>query len=164
MPSATEYIERNRERFLGELVTLLRFPSVSTDPSHVEDVRNCAEWLRDGLAMLTPTRLELIPTAGHPIIYAAWETAQNAPTVLIYGHYDVQPADPLELWETPPFEPSIRNGCIYARGATDNKGQFFAHLKALEALLNSDNRLPLNVKLLLEGEEEIGSMNLRPFL
>ncbi|MCS7177152.1 MAG: dipeptidase [Candidatus Kapabacteria bacterium] len=164
MPSAADYVERNWGRFLEELNSLLQFPSVSTDPKHAEDVRSCAEWLREHLATLAPTHLELISTAGHPIVYASWETDQNAPTVLIYGHYDVQPADPIELWETPPFEPSIRDGRIYARGATDNKGQFFAHVKAIETLLNSDERLPLNVKLLLEGEEEIGSVHLRPFL
>lgn len=158
------YTERHRRRFLDELSDLLRFPSVSTDPVHAEDVRRCAEWLTEHLASLGPERVELFPTAGHPIVYAVWEGPAGAPTVLIYGHYDVQPADPLSLWESPPFEPTVRNGQLYARGATDNKGQFFAHVKAIEAVLRTQAQLPLTVKLLLEGEEEIGSPNLRPFI
>lgn len=158
------YVEQHRERFLSELTSLLRFPSVSTLPDHAADVRACAEWLREHLAQLAPSQLELIPTDGHPVVSARWEVSAEAPTVLIYGHYDVQPPDPLELWDSPPFEPVLRNGCLYARGATDNKGQFFAHVKALEMLLRLDGRLPLNVILLLEGEEEIGSVHLRPLL
>ncbi|GBD07247.1 Succinyl-diaminopimelate desuccinylase [bacterium HR21] len=163
MQELETYVAQHRERFLSELMSLLRFPSISTLPEHAADVRACAEWLCDHLALLAPTRLELFPTEGHPLVYARWEISPQAPTVLIYGHYDVQPPDPVELWDSPPFEPVLRDGRLYARGATDNKGQFFAHVKALEALVRLD-RLPLNVILLVEGEEEIGSIHLRPFL
>ncbi len=161
---ALEYVEQHRERFLSELAQLLSFPSVSTDPAYREGIAACAQWLVEHLRTLQPTRLELLPTAGHPLIYAEWHCSAELPTVLIYGHYDVQPPDPLELWDTPPFEPTLRNGCIYARGATDNKGQFFAHIKALEYFIRTAGAPPLNVKLLLEGEEEIGSVHLREFL
>jgi acetylornithine deacetylase/succinyl-diaminopimelate desuccinylase-like protein len=161
---ALEYVEQHRERFLSELAQLLSFPSVSTDPAYREGVAACAQWLMEHLHTLQPTRVELFPTAGHPLIYAEWQRSPELPTVLIYGHYDVQPPDPLELWETPPFEPTLRNGCIYARGATDNKGQFFTHVKALEYFIRTAGAPPLNVKLLLEGEEEIGSVHLQEFL
>ncbi len=164
MSAIGSYIEQHRQRFVEELADLLRFPSISTDPAHASDVRRCAEWLLEHLSSLAPQRVELFPTAGHPIVYAVWEGPAGTPTVLIYGHYDVQPADPLELWDSPPFEPTVRDGRIYARGATDNKGQFFAHVKAIEAVLRTHKQLPLTLKLLLEGEEEIGSPNLRPFI
>ncbi len=164
MHELQRFVEQHRERFVAELMELLRFPSVSTLPDHAADVHACAEWLREHLARLAPSQLELIPTKGHPLLYARWDVSPQAPTVLIYGHYDVQPAEPLELWQSPPFDPVLRDGRLYARGATDNKGQFFAHVKALESLLQLEGRLPLNVILLLEGEEEIGSVHLRPFL
>jgi acetylornithine deacetylase/succinyl-diaminopimelate desuccinylase-like protein len=164
MPSVAEYVERRWGTFLEELTQLLRFSSISTDPSHADDVRRCAEWLSEHVQQLNPSRVEVFPTAGHPLLYAEWRAAPESPMVLIYGHYDVQPPDPLPLWKTPPFEPRIEEGRIYARGATDNKGQFFAHVKALEALLRTRDRLPCTVKLLLEGEEEIGSVHLHQFL
>lgn len=154
---AISYAQEHRERFLEELRALLRIPSVSTLPQHREDVRRAAVWLSEhlrGLEMST----ELIPLdGGHPIVYAEWMQATGRPTVLCYGHYDVQPVDPLDEWTSPPFEPTLRGDDIFARGASDDKGQVFAVIKALEALLRADGRLPLNVKLLIEGEEEIGS-------
>jgi len=163
MPFHT-YVQQHRDHFLQELSELLRFPSVSTDPAHAESVHRCAEWLAEHLSTLSPTSVELFPTPGHPVVYATWAGPPGTPTVLIYGHYDVQPPDPLDLWESRPFEPVIRNGRIYARGATDNKGQFFAHIKAIETVLHTHGQLPLTVKFLIEGEEEIGSLHLRPFI
>jgi acetylornithine deacetylase/succinyl-diaminopimelate desuccinylase-like protein len=141
----------------------LRFPSVSTDPRHGGDVRNCALYLVDMLAGMGFTA-ELFATPGHPVVFAQWLGKPGAPTVIYYGHYDVQPPDPLELWESPPFEPTIRDGAVYARGACDDKGQVFAHIKAWEALLATTGQLPINLKVILEGEEECGSAHLADFL
>lgn len=157
---AIEYISQNETRFLEELQAFLRIPSVSTDSHHKEDVRACANWLVDHLKKIGMPTVELHETPGHPIVYAEYLGAPGKPTYLVYGHYDVQPPDPLELWETPPFEPTIRDGKIFARGATDDKGQLFAHVKALEAHLATSGSLPVNIKLLIEGEEEVGSVNL----
>jgi acetylornithine deacetylase/succinyl-diaminopimelate desuccinylase-like protein len=168
MPSdpsaALDYLAAHRQRHRDDLIALLRIPSVSTDPAHQADVRACAGWLAAHLRDIGLPTVEVLPTAGHPVVYAEWLGAPGRPTVLIYGHYDVQPAEPLELWATPPFEPTIRDGQIYARGATDDKGQFFTHVKAVEALLATAGRLPVNVKFLIEGEEEIGSVNLAPVI
>lgn len=137
----------------------LEFPSISTSPSHKNDLHHCAEWLKNYLIEMG-FKADLYPTAGHPAVIARWHKAEGAPTVLLYGHYDVQPVEPLELWETPPFTPNIRDGYLYARGASDDKGQVFCHIWALRQLLEKDGKLPLNVTLLIEGEEEIGSPHL----
>ncbi len=164
MEAVVQRIEGTREARVEELKEFLAIPSVSTDPAHAADVRRCAEWCRDALDEAGFDAAEVIDTAGHPVVYAEWTGAPDAPTVLFYGHYDVQPVDPLDLWTTPPFEASVRDGRIYARGSADDKGQVFAHIKAWEAWLAEEGRLPCNVKVLLEGEEEIGSENLEPFI
>lgn len=164
MAELHDYIDRNLERFHTELAEWLRIPSISARREHAGDVRAAAEWAR---ARLADAGLEasIHETDGHPIVLGEWRHAgPEAPTVLIYGHYDVQPAEPLELWTTPPFEPAIRDGRIYARGAIDDKGQCFMHIKALEAHLATRGRLPVNVVVLIEGEEEVGSHNLLPFV
>ena len=149
---------------LDDLLTCLRFPSVSTDSRHDADVRACAEWLRSKLSALGMTT-ELHETAGHPVLVAKNEHRADRRTVLLYGHYDVQPVEPLNEWRTQPFEPEIRDGRIYARGATDNKGQLMAHVQGLtELLAKGGGDLPVNLTILFEGEEEIGSPNLKPFL
>lgn len=155
-----DYIQANEERFLNELFEFLRIPSISTDTASAPDVRKAANWLVSHLKTIGLPTVELHETPGHPIVYAEYLGAPGKPTYLIYGHYDVQPPDPLELWETPPFEPAVRDGKIFARGATDDKGQSFAHIKALEAHLKTNGSLPVNIKLLIEGEEEVGSVNL----
>ncbi len=163
MADVHSYIDTHRERFLGELIELLRIPSISADPAHKADVERAAQWLLAHLRALG-LEAELWPTEGHPVVYGQWLGAPEGPTVLCYGHYDVQPPDPLNLWQSPPFEPTIRDGRLYARGASDDKGQLFTHLKALEAYLRTEGRLPVNVKFLIEGEEEVGSRNLLPVL
>lgn len=156
------YLEARKARFLTELCDFLRIPSVSTDPAHQDDVQEAADFAARQLVSLG-FDVEVKTTPGHPLVFAERHVGADKPTVLIYGHYDVQPADPLALWETPPFEPTLRQGAVYARGACDDKGQVFAHIKGVEALL-AHGELPLNVKFLLEGEEEIGSPNLVPFV
>jgi acetylornithine deacetylase/succinyl-diaminopimelate desuccinylase-like protein len=155
---------KDRRRWLEELRAFVRFPSISAQPNHARDVQRCAQWLAEHLRLLHLEHVRVIPTARHPIVYADWLHAPGRPTVVVYGHYDVQPADPLEDWTTPPFEPVVRNGAIFGRGACDDKGQMFAHVKSLEHSLRSRGRLPVNVKCIFEGEEEIGSPNLVPFL
>jgi acetylornithine deacetylase/succinyl-diaminopimelate desuccinylase-like protein len=162
--SFASYLESKRDEHLRTLQAFLRFPSISTQPEHAGDVRACAEFLADQMRAIGLDRVEVMPTPGHPVVYGERLRAPGKPTVLIYGHYDVQPVDPLELWHTPPFEPTIRDGRLYARGASDDKGQVFMHLKALEALLQTEGELPMNVKLLIEGEEEIGSRHLDAFV
>ena len=152
-------LSERRDRHLEELFELLRIPSISTDPAHEADVRRAAAWLRDDLSA-HGFEAELLETGGHPAVFAQRHVADGLPTVLVYGHYDVQPADPIELWDSAPFEPTIRDGAIVARGASDDKGQAFAHVKGAEALLEADGELPVNLKFLIEGEEEIGSDNL----
>ncbi len=161
--SIHRYLENERERHLNQLKKILQIPSISALSEHRKDVRSAAEWMSDSLKDIGFSA-EVIETAGHPVVYGEWLKAEGKPTVLIYGHYDVQPVDPLELWQTPPFEPDIRDNKIYARGASDDKGQTFMHLKALEAILETEGTLPLNVKLCIEGEEEIGSPNLDRFV
>jgi acetylornithine deacetylase/succinyl-diaminopimelate desuccinylase-like protein len=158
------YIEENKDRFVEELKDFLRIPSISTDPSHKQDVRKCAEYVVSELKRIGIEDAKLYETAGHPIVYAQWLKASEQPTVLLYGHYDVQPVDPVELWQSPPFEPDIRNGEIFARGSADDKGQVFMHFKSLEAHLKNTGKLPVNVKILIEGEEECGSLNLDKFI
>lgn len=162
-PAVAEYLQTHRDRFLDELKALLRIPSVSADPAYQPAMRQAAEFVRDQFQQMGLTA-EIVPTAGHPIVYAEWLGQPGAPTVLVYGHYDVQPPDPLDLWTTPPFEPTIRDGKLYARGATDDKGQFFTHLKAAEAWLKTTGALPVNLKFVIEGEEEVGGSNLDRFL
>jgi acetylornithine deacetylase/succinyl-diaminopimelate desuccinylase-like protein len=151
-------------RTLAELKRFVRFPSVSAQAAHAGDVRRCAEWLAARLKGIGMAGVKLVATPRHPIVYAEWQGAPGRPTVLIYGHYDVQPPDPLKEWTTPPFEPTVRGSWLYGRGATDDKGQLFCHVKALESCLKTAGRLPLNVKCLFEGEEEIGSPSLKPFI
>ena len=157
------YLEEHDRRIHDELFELLRIPSVSARSEHAGDVRRAAEWMHDSLARIG-FDASLHPTAGHPIVLGEWRNAPGAPTLLVYGHYDVQPAEPLELWESPPFEPTMRDGRIYARGSVDDKGQLFLHVKALEAHLAVRGRLPVNVIVLAEGEEEVGSDNLEAFV
>jgi len=164
MSNVQNYIDSNKEKFKEELFTLLRIPSVSTDSAYKDDVRKAADFLKEQLNNLELDRVELFETDGNPIVYGELITDDSKPTVLVYGHYDVQPPDPLDLWETEPFDPTVRNGDIYARGASDDKGQSFTHIKALEAYRKSGADFPVNVKYILEGEEEIGSSNLVPFI
>ena len=162
--SVREYIEKNKQRFQDELFEFLRIPSVSARSEHKQDVRKAASWFAERAREIGMT-VEVHQTAGHPIVLAEWRGAgADAPTVLIYGHYDVQPAEPLELWDSPPFEPEVRNGRIYARGSVDDKGQLFLHVKSIEAHLKTSNTLPVNIVLVAEGEEEVGSENLLPFI
>src|SRR5215472_15168579 len=162
---ARRYSRANAERFRHELHDLLRIPSVSTDPAFAGDVRRAADWLAAHLADLGLTRVGVHQTAGHPVVHGEWLGAgEGSPTVLVYGHYDVVPAAVEDGWDTPPFEPVERDERIYARGATDDKGQLFIHLKALESYLRTHRGAPVNVKMFLEGEEEVSSPNLRPFL
>lgn len=157
------FIESNKQRFLDELFELLRIPSVSADPKFSKDVRTAAEFIAQKFHDVGLDKVELCETEGYPVVYGEMMIDVSLPTILIYGHYDVQPADPYELWDSPPFEPEIRDGKIYARGASDDKGQMYMHVKALETLLN-DGPLPCNVKFMIEGEEEIGSDNLELFV
>jgi len=161
--SMQTYIEANKQRFLDELLDLLRIPSVSADPQFKGDVRRCAEAVRDAIEKAGADYAEICETAGHPIVYGQKIIDPALPTVLIYGHYDVQPADPHELWHSPPFEPVIKNERIYARGACDDKGQFYMHIKALETMVQT-NTLACNVKIMIEGEEEVGSDHLSTFV
>ena len=163
-PKAVDYARRNHARFLDELKTLLRIPSVSTLPEHKDDCRKAARALADELDRIGMENVRLIETSGHPLVNADWLHAPGKPTALCYGHYDVQPPDPLDEWASPPFEPEERNGNLYARGAVDDKGQVYMHVKALESLLAADGRLPLNVRVLLEGEEEVGGEGIAAFV
>jgi len=158
-----QYIESNKQRFLDELFELLRIPSVSADSRHKGDVRKAAEYLKEKLSAAGADRVELCETAGHPIIYAEKIINPSLPTIVVYGHYDVQPPDPLDLWNSPPFEPIIKDDKIYARGSCDDKGQVFMHVKAFEAMMKL-NTLPCNVKFMIEGEEEVGSSHLETFV
>ncbi len=157
------YIELNKDRFLEELIDLLRVPSVSADPAYSKDVHRTAELLKTRLEEIGVDNVEICPTAGFPIVYGDKIVDPNLPTVLVYGHYDVQPPDPLDLWDSPPFEPVIKDEKIYARGACDDKGQMYMHVKAVELMMRTDG-LPCNVKFMIEGEEEVGSDNLGIFV
>ena len=164
-----EYIKENKDRFIEELIELLKIPSISADPIYKNDVLRCADVVAAALVSAGANNVEICPTKGYPIVYGDMIIGENLPTVLVYGHYDVQPADPLELWESGPFEPVIKNtelhpdGAIFARGACDDKGQFYMHVKAFELMIKTDS-LPCNVKFMIEGEEEVGSENLSDFL
>ena len=159
----SSYLKQERSRHLGELKELLSIPSVSTDPQRADDVRRAARWVSERLKKAGCTRVKVHPTRKHPIVYGEWLGARGQPTILVYGHYDVQPVDPLELWESDPFTPTVRGGKLFARGASDDKGQVIVHVNALEAHLKNGG-CPVNVKFLIEGEEEIGSPNLDEFI
>jgi acetylornithine deacetylase/succinyl-diaminopimelate desuccinylase-like protein len=163
MQAIKQYIETHKQRLLDELFELLRFPSVSADPKYKADVLNAADYVAKKLKDAGADKVEVCQTAGYPIVYGEKIIDAALPTVLVYGHYDVQPADPLELWLTPPFEPTVRDGKIYARGACDDKGQFYMHVKAFELMMQTDT-LPCNIKFMIEGEEEVGSNNLGIFV
>jgi acetylornithine deacetylase/succinyl-diaminopimelate desuccinylase-like protein len=169
MQKTQSYIQDNKDRFLEELFELIRIPSISADPEYAGDVQKTAEAVAESLRKAGADTVKIHPTEGHPIVYAEKTIDPSKPTVLVYGHYDVQPPDPMDLWETPPFEPTIRktanhpDGAIFARGSCDDKGQMFMHVKAFEAMLANDE-LPCNVKFMVEGEEEVGSANLGAFL
>ncbi len=162
--AVTDYLDRARRRHVDELSELLRIPSVSTASEHAADMQAAARWLLGHLERIGLEDVRLLETGGNPIVYGEWLHAEGAPTVLVYGHYDVQPSAPDELWASPPFEPEVRDGRLYARGVTDNKGQIFAALAAIEALLAVDGSLPCNVRVLIEGEEELSAENLTAFL
>lgn len=163
MSVINDYIAENKDRFINELIELLRIPSVSADSKYSADVVRTAELVKSYLEAAGADNVELLPTDGFPVVYGEKIIDANLPTVVVYGHYDVQPADPLNLWNSPPFEPVIKDGNIYARGSADDKGQFYMHVKAFE-LMNRTNTLACNVKFMIEGEEEVGSANLGPFL
>lgn len=169
MTSISSYIEKNKQRFLDELIDLLRIPSVSADSNYSSDVHRCAETVAESLRSAGCEHVEICETSGYPIVYGEKNVNADLPTVLVYGHYDVQPPDPLDLWNSPPFEPVIKEtklhpeGAIFARGACDDKGQFYMHVKALEYMV-SEGALPCNVKFMIEGEEEVGSKSLGTFV
>jgi acetylornithine deacetylase/succinyl-diaminopimelate desuccinylase-like protein len=164
MQEIISYLEENKSRFLSELKEFLAIPSVSTKAENKQEMQRCAEWITEHLTALEMQNTRIYETTGHPIVCSEWLGDPAQPTVLLYGHYDVQPAEPLALWTSPPFEATIRDGNLYGRGATDDKGQIFIHFKAIEAYLKTSKRLPINLKLMLEGEEEIGSPHLAPFI
>jgi len=163
-PRIDAYFQQHRERHLAELISFLRIPSISAVPAHRSDVVGAAEWVADQLRGVGIRNVVIHETPGHPIVVGSWLEAPNAPTILVYGHYDVQPPDPLEKWVSPPFEPDFREGRLYARGVSDDKGPMFQAIKAAEAWFALTDRLPLNIKFLVEGEEEVSSPNLRPFV
>jgi acetylornithine deacetylase/succinyl-diaminopimelate desuccinylase-like protein len=163
MTTINQYIEQHKDRFLEELFGLLRIPSVSADKKYKNDVISAANYLKDRLVEAGADKVEVCPTVGNPIVYGEKLIGANLPTVLVYGHYDVQPADPENLWHTPAFEPTVREGKIYARGACDDKGQTYMHVKAFEYMMQHQ-QLPCNVKFMIEGEEEVGSVNLATFV
>jgi acetylornithine deacetylase/succinyl-diaminopimelate desuccinylase-like protein len=162
--STTAYVEQNKDRLLRELFSFLTIPSISTSPENKSDVDRAARFVADSLKNAGLENVEIVPTAKHPLVYADWLHAPGKPTVLCYGHYDVQPPDPLELWKSPPFEPVLRDGNIYARGSADDKGQMYMHIKAVEALRAMNGTLPLNLKFLIEGEEEIGGESVAKYV
>jgi len=164
MIQVIDFIHTNRDRYVSELKNYLAIPSISALPQHQADVRRCAEWTADEMKRIGLENVRLVETPGNPVVYGDWLHAAGAPTILFYGHYDVQPVDPLNLWESPPFEATVRDGEIYARGAADDKGQVFMHFKAIEAHLKKTGSLPVNLKVIVEGEEEVGSVNLDNFI
>src|SRR6202162_81626 len=161
---AVDYVRGNQQRFLNELKDLLRIPSISTLQEHKSDVQKAADFVANELRRIGMEHVETIPTKQHPLVYADWLHAPGKPTVLCYGHYDVQPPDPLELWKSPPFEPVLRDGNIYARGSADDKGQMYMHIKAVEALRAVNGTLPVNLKFLIEGEEEVGGESIAKYV
>src|SRR5690554_890229 len=169
MKKAQEFILENKQRFLDELFNFLKIPSISADPQYKDEVKKAAEWVANNLKEAGAENIEVCETAGHPIVYGEKIIDKNLPTILVYGHYDVQPADPIDLWDSPPFEPVIKptpihpDGAIFARGACDDKGQMYMHVKAFEYMIQN-NCLPCNVKFMIEGEEEVGSSSLSWFV
>lgn len=159
-----QYFKTNRETHLTQLNEFLRIPSISALSEHKKDMQSAAEWLVESLTKAGLENVSIDETDGHPVVYGDWLHAEDQPTILVYGHYDVQPVDPLNLWETPPFEPTIRDNKLFARGASDDKGQVFMHIKAVEALMAKSGTLPVNVKFLIEGEEEVGSPSLEKYI
>jgi acetylornithine deacetylase/succinyl-diaminopimelate desuccinylase-like protein len=159
-----KYINENRESFINELKDFLRIPSISTSAENKKDINDCANFVMGKLKQAGMSRVEVFQSEGHPIVYGEWLGAPGKPTILVYGHYDVQPVDPIDLWNSPPFEPTVKDGKIYARGATDDKGQVFMHFKSVESFFRTVGSPPLNIKFLIEGEEEIGSEHLEPFI
>ena len=164
MDPVIDYINTSRDRYIAELTDYLAIPSISALPGHTDDVARCARWTAAELGRVGLENVRLVETHGNPVVCADWLHAPGAPTILFYGHYDVQPVDPLNEWESPPFQATVRDGEIYARGAADDKGQIFMHFKAIEACLKQTGRLPVNMKMILEGEEEIGSAHLDAFV
>lgn len=159
-----EYFKAYRETHLDQLKEFLRIPSISSLSEHKADMRTAAEWLLNSFQQAGLENLSIDETEGHPVVYGDWLHAEGKPTILVYGHYDVQPVDPLHLWDSKPFEPEIRDNKIYARGSSDDKGQVFMHVKAVEALMKKNGALPVNVKFIIEGEEEVGSPNLEAYI
>src|SRR6186713_1129310 len=164
MNQVVDFINVNRDRYVDELKLYMAITSISALPQHAPDVRRAAEWTADALRTAGMQNVSLIETPGNPVVYGDWLNAPGKPTILYYGHYDVQPVDPVNLWTTPPFEATVRDGEIYARGAADDKGQVFMHIKAVEAHLKQTGSLPLNIKFFIEGEEESGGENLDDFV
>ena len=164
MKETLDFISSNTATYISELQEFLRIPSISNSSEHTQEMQRCAKFVAEKLTTAGMNRVEIYQTEGHPVVYGEWLGAPGKPTVLIYGHYDVQPVDPIELWDSQPFDPVIKDGKIYARGATDDKGQVYTHIKAVESLFKTLGSLPLNVKFVIEGEEEIGSGNLEPFV
>lgn len=163
-PKWERYLEDHQAQYVQELLDLCRIPSISASPEHAPDVQRAAEWIASRLRAAGLEEVQVMPTGGHPVVYGQWLHAAGAPTALIYGHFDVQPVDPLDQWTTPPFEPTIRDGRLYARGASDNKGDSLGAIQALEALLATEGALPINVKCLFEGQEEIGGPQVPAFV
>ena len=164
MERVVDFINVNRDRYVDELKQYLAIPSISALPQHSDDVRRCADWTAEELKRVGLQNVRIIDTQGHPVVYGDWLGAPGAPTILFYGHYDVQPVDPVDQWTSPPFEATVRDGEIYARGSADDKGQVFMHIKAVEAHLKQHGKLPLNMKFFIEGEEEVGSVHLDEFV
>lgn len=164
MEKIISFVDSNKDRYLSELKEFLAIPSVSSQKNHDGDTRRCAQWVADHMRTVGMQSVQIFETPGHPIVYGEWMGAQGKPTVLFYGHYDVQPVDPLNLWTSPPFESTIRGENLYARGSADDKGQVFIHFKAIEAYMKNGGSLPVNVKMIIEGEEEVGSANLENFV
>ena len=159
-----DFINLHRDRYVEELKEYLAIPSISALPQHAADVKRCAEWTAGELGKVGLNNVRLIETPGNPVVYGEWLGAAGAPTLLFYGHYDVQPVDPLDKWTSPPFEATVRDGEIYARGSADDKGQIFMHFKAIEAWIKEAGGLPVNIKVFIEGEEEVGSTHLDAFV
>lgn len=164
MQGIISYVDANKERYLTELGEFLAIPSVSSQKNHEPDMRRCARWVADHMRTVGMQNVQILETKGHPVVYSDWMGAAGKPTVLLYGHYDVQPEDPLNLWTSPPFEATIRGDNLYARGSSDDKGQVFIHFKAVEAYMKNGGTLPVNLKMIIEGEEEIGSEHLDDFV
>lgn len=164
MQQILSYIDSNKDRYLSELKDFIAIPSVSSQSQHNADMQKCAEWVVSQMKAIGMQNAQIMPTPGHPVVYSEWLGAPGKPTVLFYGHYDVQPVDPLNLWTSPPFEATIRGDQLFARGSADDKGQVFIHFKAIEAYMKNNGSLPVNIKMLIEGEEEVGSANLDNFV